>query len=423
MSTHAAALAEPKARAGGNSGPRGPSDARPRARSAAHALARAAAFVACASSPQARAAAAARGASEPRIVYLNFSDGTETITRGELDDAPANVSSIGRASPYPAFSWPSLVDGSETRADLVRRIAREVHRLFLPFNVLITTTRPPTGPYTMVLLGGFPTDIGLDRLAGVAYLDCEDAQDKNLVFVFPPILRGNERALVMTIAQETAHAFGLEHTSAPEDVMYPTVDPRQAAFLDVPSRIFGEHHCGNEQQRSRQKLLDIVGPWRGEDKPLDVGARADRLAPTVSFVSPAAGARLPQPAIVRIVAADDVGIDRVVLAVGRAQLTLRREPFAWALAGLDAGPTTLVATAYDLEGNVAVAHLEVLLEGAAGDGQAWGCAVAPEVGRGAGGDRIGALGVLAALWGVVRRAAQRASCRAPRAAPRGILAG
>lgn len=356
-----------------------------------------AACVACAFGAWPNQSAAARALGEPSVVYLNFSDGTETLTRGDLDDAPRNVSSIGQAAPYPAFSWPSLVAGTETRADLVRRIAREVHALFLPFNVLVTTTRPAAGPYTMVLVGGRPSDIGLDRLAGVAFLDCEDAQENNLVFVFPPILRGNDHALVVTIAQETAHAFGLEHTSAPEDVMYPTVDPRQTGFSDEASRINGEHHCGNEVQRSRQKLLDLVGPWRGAEKPLDVGGRADRVPPTVAFLAPAAGERLAQPAIVRVAAHDDVGIDRVVLAAGHSRLTLRQEPFAWALAGLTDGPQSLVATAYDLEGNVAIARVDVVIEPEA-NASAWGCSLTRLSGRELGGVSTGiALGALGML--------------------------
>ncbi|HEY0712379.1 MAG TPA: hypothetical protein VGF45_06880, partial [Polyangia bacterium] len=224
---------------------------------------------------------------QPEIVYLNFSDGTETITFAPIDDATTNRSSLGAASPYPAFAWPTIGTGVETRAQVIARITRRVHELFLPYNVLITLTRPTSGPYTTVMIGGGPRDIGVEQnLGGVAYMDCGNQENVNLVFAFPSSLRGSEHGLVVTIAQEAAHAFGLEHTESRRDVMHPELSPEQVRFLDEETAIFGDRLCGNVSQNSHRKLLEVVGPWLGDAKPLDDGNRLDRDPPALALVAP-----------------------------------------------------------------------------------------------------------------------------------------
>jgi hypothetical protein len=316
------------------------------------------------------------------LLYLNFSDGMETIFHAELDDAPKNQSSIGGAAPFPAFSWPSLVDGSNTRTELARLVARRVHEIFLPYNVLVTTARPAAGPYTMVIIGGGPADLGFDtRVGGLAYLDCGNVQPSNVVFAFPAALRGSLHGLVVTIAQEAAHAFGLEHTTNPRDIMHPRLDPAQAEFPDQESPIFGEHHCGSAVQNSHRRLLDIVGPWvgdekTGDEKPFDLGGREDKTPPRLLLLEPLSGSIVRQPFVVRVSAEDDVGIDRVVLAVGDERHAQRRPPFAWSLAAFPEGPLTLAVTGYDESGNAAFASTQVIVENG-GEKVPGGCAVGP----------------------------------------------
>jgi hypothetical protein len=294
-------------------------------------------------------------AAAPAIVYLDFSDGTETVTVGATDDSALGRSSIGGASPYPAFTWPTISTGVETRAAVVERVTRKVHQLFLPYNVLITLTRPSVPPYTTVMIGGGPRDIGLDlSFGGVAYMDCGNQQDANLVFAFPTNLRGNEHGLVVTIAQEAAHAFGLEHTMSPRDLMHPLLSPEQASFLDGESAIFDARLCGNSTQNSHLKLLEAVGAWRGDDKPLDLGSRlgVDRTAPTLALAAPAPGATVAQPLDLQVEAEDDRGVDRVVLSTSDGGESLvRRPPYGFALAGFPAGPLRFTLTAYDHSGN------------------------------------------------------------------------
>jgi hypothetical protein len=313
----------------------------------------------------------------PRIVYLNFSNGTETLRQARSDDAPTNTSQIGAASPYPPFRWPTVTTGALTRADLVGRIARRVHEVFLPYNVLITLTRPAAGPYTMVMIGGRPRDInlGLD-VAGVAFMDCTDAQPSNLVFAFAEVLRGNEQGLVATIAQEAAHAFGLEHTDRPEDLMHPMVDPRQSRFLDEEMPLLGDRICGRTTQNSHRRLLELVGAWPGVSKPLDDGTRADRTPPALALLEPADNGDRPLPQPLRVLAevSDEGGIDQVILTAGGERQVRQRPPFDWSLGGFPAGPLALTVTALDRSGNIQTLERRLVLEADPGPS---GCSLAP----------------------------------------------
>jgi hypothetical protein len=335
-----------------------------------------AAFLVAAVAPAASFAQAPPPAA-PKVVYLNFSDGTETLTFAAEDDAASNRSSTGAAMPYPAFSWPSINTGAITRAELIRRVVRRVHEIFLPYNVLVTTTRPPAGPYTMVMIGGHPRDIGIQaNVAGLAFMDCRNEVASDIVFAFPEMLRGSEHGLEVTIAQEAAHGFGLEHTVNRRDIMYPTVVMEQALFPDEEGPIFDERLCGNSTQNSHKRLLSVVGPWLGDEKPIDDGTRADRKAPAVIVLDPAAGSEVGQPFVVRVAAEDEGGIDHVVLAAEGDRGTLYRAPYRWSLAGFAPGPLTLTVTAYDASGNTTTETATVTVTGTAPP-LAAGCTLGP----------------------------------------------
>jgi hypothetical protein len=314
--------------------------------------------------------------SAPKTVYLNFSDGTESLTLGTIDDAAANVSSTGVAAPYPVFSWPGINTGAVTMAELVRRVVRRVHEVFLPYNVLVTTTRPAAGPYVMVMIGGHPRDIGVNlTVAGLAFMDCRNEVASDIVFAFPEMLRGNEQGLVVTIAQEAAHAFGLEHTNNRADIMYPTVVREQDRFVDEESPILDDRLCGNSTQNSHRRLLAAVGAWLGDAKPVDDGSRADRTPPTLTWLAPGPEATVAQPFTVRVHAEDEGGIDHVVLAADGDRGTLFRPPFAWSLAGFAPGPLAVTVIAYDAAGNTTPLSANVVVGGPP-PGLPGGCALA-----------------------------------------------
>jgi hypothetical protein len=241
-----------------------------------------------------------------QVLYLNFSDGTEDIVQGEADNAARNESMMGSATPYPAFQWPG-VDGAEARAALVQDVTRQVHEAFLPYDILVTTTRPAAGPYTMVMIGGNPSLFRMEpRVAGVAFMDCDDRQAANIVYAFPEPLGSNVHGLFTTIAQEAAHALGLQHSSDPNDLMYPRVDLAQRNFQDRASTVASPRYCSDQTQNSHRRLLDLLGAWAGPDKPmggpviadsLGAGDEVDARAPTGGCTVAGSGAQRANPGL------------------------------------------------------------------------------------------------------------------------------
>jgi len=216
-------------------------------------------------------ALADEAARPPAVLYLNFSDGTEEIHQSTSDMAASNRSAIGKTPAYPAFDW-THVDAGADRDAVVQEVAQAVDQAFGPYNVLVSTVRPSAPGYTMVMIGGEPAVFQFPpQVAGVALLDCDNRESGNIAFAFSDNLDG-VHALWVTIAQEAAHAFGLEHTDNDRDVMYPRSTPSQVGFLDEQETVMTPI-CGPLLQSSHQKLRQVLGDWDGASKPLvaDVG--------------------------------------------------------------------------------------------------------------------------------------------------------
>jgi len=200
------------------------------------------------------------------VLYLNFSDGTENVVQADSDDASRNRSMMGAVTPYPAFAWPGA-DDADARSALVRDLTRQIDEAFAPYDIVVTATRPAAGSYTMVMVGGDPAMFQMDpRVAGVAFMDCDNQQAGNVVFAFPTPLNGSVHGLFTTIAQEAAHALGLQHSSDPNDLMYPRVDLAQRSFQDRESLVASPRYCDGTTQNSHRRLLELVGAWQGGDK-------------------------------------------------------------------------------------------------------------------------------------------------------------
>src|SRR6185436_7475040 len=167
-----------------------------------------------------------RSAPEPQasganILYLNF-DGV--IFSSNTDFAPGNDSEItsGNTVVVSFFALPAnvrfiLQQGKDSVTDRLRGF-------YKPFDVQIVTSRPGSGNYTMIAVGGRNTLIpGLTGAAGVSPLDCDHSNPNNVVYDFsdeqPPDY-GGLPGIAITAAHESGHSYSLEHTDNPADIMY-----------------------------------------------------------------------------------------------------------------------------------------------------------------------------------------------------------
>ena len=94
------------------------------------------------------------GAGGTHKLFLNFE--SQELTPGE-NDATLNRSSIVTET----VTSPPFFDGVATRDDIITLVVDNVTTILAPFDIEVVTTRPAAGPYTMIVLGGTPDDLGL----------------------------------------------------------------------------------------------------------------------------------------------------------------------------------------------------------------------------------------------------------------------
>ena len=95
----------------------------------------------------------------------------------------------------------------------------------------LTLEEPTSGDYTTMHVGGSYANLGCPggaSVAGIAPFDTANANPNDVGFVF--VKSKDMHALARTIAHESAHSFGLDHTKNKSDLMYPTDSPSQTAF-------------------------------------------------------------------------------------------------------------------------------------------------------------------------------------------------
>jgi hypothetical protein len=202
-----------------------------------------------------------------------------------------------------------------------------MREVYSPFNVTVTDVKPSSVSYHVAVIAGLPVEIGLSPdILGVAPLatDCSP-QDNVISFSFANAhpqteLVSRVNNLCWTAAQESAHAFGLDHQyefvldkrSACNDPMTYRADCGGQKFFRNLSATCGEFQtrpcrCGGSQN-SHLKLLSVFDAGQSLIPP-----------PTVALTTPPATATL-----LGSVVAADAGSKR-----GVAKVELYVNGFKW----------------------------------------------------------------------------------------------
>ncbi len=287
----------------------------------------------------------------PRLVYLNFDGVTVTSTSGG-DDSAANQSRILNLGGLPAgttvtvapFSLGVLSDaqGMTTVAQVKSFVLAQMEAIHEPYDLFFTLERPASGNYQMVVIGSDCATIANTSCAGIAILDCSDNNPHNIGYTFPGGRTVDE--LVVTTAQEMAHAYGLNHTTDTADIMFPqlqTTLPNSYGAGPIPA---ADMPCGGATfQDSHALLLDTIGP-RGQDV----------TPPTIAITSPASNALLAGTTTVTVDAMDEEAIARVEFELdGESFATVTAPPFQASLDEPARGQHTLLARVVDTSDNSA----------------------------------------------------------------------
>jgi len=252
-----------------------------------------------------------------RILYLNRCMGGCVVHGGPINDAKTDTSSI------PAGPGPFTIgEYSESAPGEWASLVKCVQEVYSPFNVMVTDVKPTDGTWNEAIVGGVSADLGLGAdILGIAPLagDCS-AQDNAISFSFanahPP--QQHVFNVCWTVAQESAHVYGLDHEymfadgayggSACNDPMtYRTDCGGEKFFRNHPAACgeFTSRPCrcaGN--QNSHLKILSVFGPGTPITTP-----------PTAVFVDPAAGTTITNSTPIHVTSGAQRGVDHLDLYI------------------------------------------------------------------------------------------------------------
>lgn len=269
------------------------------------------------------------------VIYLERCRGGCRVTGGD-DDAAAFQSRLANSGIYTVSEFQNAAGQTGAAADaewdLIVRCMKEVYS---PFAVEITDQRPAAGTYHVAVVAGSPPDLGYDlSVLGVAPLAGNCAPLDNVMsFSFANAHHQTDVAdrvinICWTAAQESAHAFGLDHEfefvhdgrSACTDAMTYRFDcGGQRFFRNAQAR------CGEDAprackcsgtQNSHKKLLSVFGPGTPITTP-----------PELTLTNPPPGTT-ELPANVIVTASAQRGIAKVELFLnGFPMVELAGRPF------------------------------------------------------------------------------------------------
>jgi len=146
------------------------------------------------------------------IIYLHRCDPSGcTVHQGTVDDSRTSTSSI-------ADGDRTIGEFSQSEA-VWQAMLQCVKDTYAAFAVTITDVDPGNVPHFEEIIGGTPDQLRSDipNAGGVAPFNCDEVPN-GISFTFD-VYGPDPNSLCWTVAQETAHTFGLEHEFLQHDPM------------------------------------------------------------------------------------------------------------------------------------------------------------------------------------------------------------
>jgi hypothetical protein len=258
-------------------------------------------------------------------IFLNFFGGmlTSGTNASEMESNCIGAVDVD----YPAYA------GSEADALAIIQVFENA---MAPYAVRVAYEEAPPQhlPYSMVMMGGSPQDVGQDSgtLGVSCSSDCGDVWWRDTTLAFTE-QSGNPTTLGNTALQEAAHAFGLDHIDGSEHIMYPLATPGNKIWSSACTpynnstgpigctyihRIF----CPEGSQNDDAELLAFFGP-----------NAPDVQAPTVVINTPTDGIEVESEGAVQVTA--EVSDDHL--------------GYGWRLRVVQPDGGELIANAYQLD--------------------------------------------------------------------------
>ena len=281
------------------------------------------------------------------VIYLNNckAAGSCTITPGNENSAMNRSSIPEQVSTVQPFAYSDAV---------WNQVVQCVRDTYAPFNVQIVTERPTTPGYHMAIVAGRPQDVQMQNgVGGVSPFSCGFING-GISYSFANIYGGDVDETCWTVAQETAHSWGLDHKFDNKDPMtYLQSGPTRKTFQNMAGSC-GEFQarscqCGGSTMNSYQAILSTFGP-SGPPTP-----------PTVAITAPTNGAIVDAGFPVRADIMDGQGVSRAELFVDNTKVaTITAAPWVFnAPATLSQGNHVVKVVGYDIGGAAGEATITV----------------------------------------------------------------
>jgi len=146
-----------------------------------------------------------------RSVYLNFEG--QSLTKGPSDATTNHASWMQKAT----GTAPPYLSGDPNRATAIQAIVDGVRTQLSQFPITVTTTRPATGEYVMIVFGGTAAAIGSKFGAAVNTLDCGDVQHNDVAWISDNV--SPPQHVINTAIGAIGFGLGLTATGDPKDCM------------------------------------------------------------------------------------------------------------------------------------------------------------------------------------------------------------
>jgi hypothetical protein len=248
-----------------------------------------------------------------KIIFLNRCVGDCIVTKAGANNAFRNESTIPRGTIGEQFRITEFAHGDE----VWEQVMECVRDVYAPFDVMVTDEDPGNVPHHEAISAGLGREIGWPEAGGVGGGGPRCMPANNVIsFSFLNGYRASDiDQMCLTIAQESAHSFGLpDHIFDCTDPMtYLTISPSarcpRAYFRNklMPCGEFEEGvpscSCGGSLVNTHVRLTAVFG--KGTQPP----------PPTGSFLYPEPGATIGARPILQIAADDPRGVFRIEIYV------------------------------------------------------------------------------------------------------------
>lgn len=286
------------------------------------------------------------------VIYLNNCAGGCQLSPGQ-NNAPANRSSIvNNAVTIPAYTG--------TAAQWAQIVAC-VRQTYAPFDVQIVTERPPAGTnYHMAIVAGRAVNAGQQNgVLGVSPFSCGYIPNA-ISFTFANETPTDILELCWTVAQETAHSWGLDHKYDNRDPMtYLQSGPAQKAFQNAAGSCgeYSARQCSCSYAQTGSSAMNsyaLIMATFGANVP-------DSTPPVVTVASPTASAQVTPGFTVTATITDNIAVTKAELRLdGALVATKTAAPWTWTTPStLAQGNHRVQITGYDAANNMASAFVDV----------------------------------------------------------------